>query len=330
MRFLLLFFITGFAFGLAQNSGRPKKDSNKHGPKPRYLPISPLIARLAYDLNDQMAGLLLASDKPIGDNLGSPFDMRADKIDKEIDKLTEFDAHTAGDRTMLRMLGNLVMITRYDKALGSARIGDEALLSFARINGQRLTPEHLVGDENAWTNCRESISEAIHARTVNPTIALCEVPKDFEAVLEQAMRVEEKADQYLTSLKRQQDELSRARLAVPNSGSSTGEQGGYGYKDHGYKIGGGVSAPLAIYKPSPENPEDAGSTCSQAAVVLFIIVDEKGQATDFRVISSRAQLCEDRAVEAVRHWKFRPGMKNGVPVPVQTTVEVSFTQAGGR
>jgi protein TonB len=33
---------------------------------------------------------------------------------------------------------------------------------------------------------------------------------------------------------------------------------------------------------------------------------------------------DEKAIEAVRQYRFRPAMKNGVPVPVEIKVEVNF------
>jgi len=59
-------------------------------------------------------------------------------------------------------------------------------------------------------------------------------------------------------------------------------------------------------------------------VLLSIVVDERGIPRDIRVVRPLGLGLDEKAIEAVRHWRFRPGMKNGRPVNVRATVEVSF------
>jgi TonB family protein len=33
---------------------------------------------------------------------------------------------------------------------------------------------------------------------------------------------------------------------------------------------------------------------------------------------------DEAAIEAIHQWRFRPGMKEGQPVPVQATIAVQF------
>src|ERR1051326_1105501 len=116
------------------------------------------------------------------------------------------------------------------------------------------------------------------------------------------------------------------------TGGGVGPGGGAGYgPGHGgnfgggaYKIGGGVSAPVPIYKPEPEYSEEARKAKFQGTVVLFIVVDDKGNPRDLKVIRPLGLGLDQKAIEAVQKWKFRPGMKDGHPVPVQATIEVNF------
>jgi TonB family protein len=58
--------------------------------------------------------------------------------------------------------------------------------------------------------------------------------------------------------------------------------------------------------------------------VLSVVVDKQGQARDIRVARSLGMGLDEKAIDAVRRWKFSPGMKDGIPVAVQVNVEVSF------
>ncbi len=102
----------------------------------------------------------------------------------------------------------------------------------------------------------------------------------------------------------------------PGEGGGTG--GGY------YSVGGNVSAPIPIYKPEPAYSEEARKAKYQGTVVLWIIVDAQGSVHDVRVVKPLGLGLDEKAVEAVKTWKFKPATRNGVPVPVRVMVEVSF------
>jgi periplasmic protein TonB len=118
------------------------------------------------------------------------------------------------------------------------------------------------------------------------------------------------------------------------SGSETGLGGGTGLgfgpgSDRGtgggvFRPGSGVSAPRAIYDPEPEYSDEARRVKHQGIVVLSVVVDKQGQARDIRVARSLGMGLDEKAVDAVRRWRFSPGMKDGIPVAVQVNVEVSF------
>jgi len=59
-------------------------------------------------------------------------------------------------------------------------------------------------------------------------------------------------------------------------------------------------------------------------VVLWIVVDAQGNVTDARVVKPLGLGLDEKAVEAVHTWKFKPAIRNGAPVPVRASVEVTF------
>jgi len=91
-----------------------------------------------------------------------------------------------------------------------------------------------------------------------------------------------------------------------------------------FRIGGGVSPPRALSTPDPEYSEEARKAKYQGTVVLWLIVDANGRPRDIRVARSLGMGLDQKAMEAVRNWKFEPAMKDGRPVAVQMNVEVSF------
>jgi TonB family protein len=91
-----------------------------------------------------------------------------------------------------------------------------------------------------------------------------------------------------------------------------------------YKVGGGVKAPSLVYKVEPEYSEEARSAKYSGTVLLKVIVDVDGLAKNVEVVNSLGMGLDEQAVLAIQRWKFKPGEKDGVPVPVMATIEVNF------
>ena len=110
------------------------------------------------------------------------------------------------------------------------------------------------------------------------------------------------------------------------SGIGPGVGPGYGGGTGGgvYRVGGGVSAPRVLYSPDPEYSDEARKAKYQGTVVLWIIVGPDGRTRDVRVQRTLGLGLDEKAIEAVRKWRFEPAMKNGQPVAVQVNVEVNF------
>ena len=58
--------------------------------------------------------------------------------------------------------------------------------------------------------------------------------------------------------------------------------------------------------------------------MLALIVDANGRPTNIRVSSSLGMGLDEKAIEAVKNWKFEPAMKDGHPVAVEIALEVDF------
>lgn len=110
----------------------------------------------------------------------------------------------------------------------------------------------------------------------------------------------------------------------PGIGPGVGPGTGGGFGRNAFKIGGGVSAPVPVYKPEPEYSEEARKAKWQGGVTLQIVVDEAGVPRDVRVTKSLGLGLDQKAIEAVMKWRFKPGMKDGKAVPVIATIEVNF------
>jgi protein TonB len=107
-------------------------------------------------------------------------------------------------------------------------------------------------------------------------------------------------------------------------GPGVGPGSGGGFGGGVYRIGGGVSAPTVLLKIEPEYSEEARKAKWQGTVVLSLIVDEKGMPEELKVVRALGLGLDQKAIEAVTKWRFKPGMKDGKPVAVQATIEVNF------
>ena len=123
------------------------------------------------------------------------------------------------------------------------------------------------------------------------------------------------------------DPLSKV-LGPPSNGTGAGGGigSGYGggYGGGAYRVGGGVSAPKALYAPDPEYSEEARKAKYQGTVVLWLVVDAAGRPQQIRVQRALGMGLDEKAIEAVKLWKFDPAKKDGQPVPVMINVEVNF------
>jgi TonB family protein len=117
---------------------------------------------------------------------------------------------------------------------------------------------------------------------------------------------------------------------VAGWGRGTGNGGGFGPGAGGgvgggvFRVGGGVSAPAVIFKIDPEYSEEARKAKYSGTVLLSVIVDAEGRARDVHVVKSLGMGLDEKAVEAVLNWKFKPGMRGGVAVNVRAQIEVNF------
>jgi TonB family protein len=107
-------------------------------------------------------------------------------------------------------------------------------------------------------------------------------------------------------------------------GAGVGPGWGGGIGGGAYHVGGGVSAPKLIYDPDPEFSDEARKAKYQGVVVLTVIVGADGRVHDMRVSRSLGMGLDEKAMEAVKNWKFEPSMADGHPVPVEVNVEVNF------
>ena len=86
----------------------------------------------------------------------------------------------------------------------------------------------------------------------------------------------------------------------------------------------GANPPKPIHTPDPEYSKEARKAHYQGTVVLWLIVAADGTPRNIKVARTLGLGLDEKAIEAVRKWRFKPATKDGNPVPVQINVEVAF------
>jgi protein TonB len=112
--------------------------------------------------------------------------------------------------------------------------------------------------------------------------------------------------------------------AGPGDGPGYGPGSKGGMHDGIYGLGQVSTLPVLLIKVDPEYSEQARQAKFQGTVLLRVIIDEKGLPRQISVIRPLGMQLDEKAIEAVQHWRFKPATKDGKAVPVEATVEVNF------
>jgi periplasmic protein TonB len=86
----------------------------------------------------------------------------------------------------------------------------------------------------------------------------------------------------------------------------------------------GVTVPQVIFNPEPSFSDEARKAKAQGMVLLLVVVGKDGHTYDIRVGQSLGMGLDEKAIEAVKVWRFRPATLNGQPVATQIAVQVDF------
>ncbi len=108
------------------------------------------------------------------------------------------------------------------------------------------------------------------------------------------------------------------------NGAGIGPGEGKGMGGGVYQVGGSVRAPIVIYSVDPEFSEEARKAKFSGNVQVALIVDANGMPKNIRVERGVGMGLDEKAVEAVRQYRFKPATKDGKAVPVEIYVEVNF------
>jgi protein TonB len=116
-----------------------------------------------------------------------------------------------------------------------------------------------------------------------------------------------------------------------NGGLGSGNGNGFGPGSGGnagggvYQVGGGISAPTVIHSVEAEFSDEARRAKYQGVCMVSLIVDAQGNPQDIHVARALGMGLDEKAIEAIKQYKFKPAMKDGkTAVPVMITIEVDF------
>jgi periplasmic protein TonB len=118
-----------------------------------------------------------------------------------------------------------------------------------------------------------------------------------------------------------------AGIGTGTRGSGFGPGHDRGIGDGAFGPGNGVTMPTILTEVKPTYTAEAMRAKVQGAVMVEAIVREDGSVGQVRIVRSldRAFGLDEEALKAVKHWRFRPGTRQGRNVAVVVEIELTFT-----
>ena len=108
------------------------------------------------------------------------------------------------------------------------------------------------------------------------------------------------------------------------TGAGIGDGSGGGTGGGPYRPGSGITAPSIVHEVRPDYTEEARRRSLSGDVVLEIVVRADGRVGNVRVVQGLGSGLDQRAIDAVRQWRFAPARRLGTPVDVMVEVAVEF------
>ncbi|QNI33207.1 TonB family protein [Alloacidobacterium dinghuense] len=107
-------------------------------------------------------------------------------------------------------------------------------------------------------------------------------------------------------------------------GNGIGPGSGGGYGGGVMSVGGGVAAPQVIHSVDPEFSDEARREKFTGAVAIQLIVDTNGNPQGIQVVRHLGMGLDEKAIAAIKQYKFKPAMYQGHPVAVRVVIDVNF------
>lgn len=116
-------------------------------------------------------------------------------------------------------------------------------------------------------------------------------------------------------------DLDARAVAVQNARASTNN---VKPAEGTYRMGKDITPPSVLYKIEPEYTEEARIAKLAGIVVVGGEVGPDGLAHNVRILRGLGLGLDQKAIEAIQQWRFKPGLKDGEPVNVAVNIEVNF------
>ncbi len=110
----------------------------------------------------------------------------------------------------------------------------------------------------------------------------------------------------------------------PGDGNGVGPGSGGGTGGGPFRPGSGIEAPRLLREVRADYTEQARRSAVEGEVVLEIVVRSDGSVGDVKIVKRLGAGLDERAVQAVRQWRFSPARRLGSPVDVIVEVAVEF------
>ena len=85
-----------------------------------------------------------------------------------------------------------------------------------------------------------------------------------------------------------------------------------------------IKAPTVADRVEPEYTPEATKGKLEGTVALATVIGIDGVPSDIRVVKGLGKGLDEKAIECLQKWRFKPGMRDGEPVAVKATVEINF------
>jgi TonB family protein len=108
------------------------------------------------------------------------------------------------------------------------------------------------------------------------------------------------------------------------TGAGIGPGSGAGTGGGPYRAGSGITAPQIVREVKPDYTEEARRRSVSGDVVLEIVVRSDGRVGDVKLLRGLGLGLDQKAIDAVRQWRFAPARRMGTPVDVIVEVAVEF------
>ena len=110
----------------------------------------------------------------------------------------------------------------------------------------------------------------------------------------------------------------------PGKGPGVGPGEGGGTGGGVYHLGNDITPPVILYQVKPQYALEAQRAKLEGTVELLIEIDKEGNVQHIEVTKSLGMGLDEKTIEAVKRWKFKPALKNGKPIMVSAPISCRF------